>query len=83
MINLDGDIMYKKIIKEIADELDIKYTLVSKDWVIMLEKDNMIRYITGYKFDINKIYNKLSYRNIKQFKIGNYRFIHVIIARIM
>ena len=48
-----GDIMYHKIIKEICDELNIKCTFLSKDWVIMLEKDNIKKYITGYKFDIN------------------------------
>ena len=41
------------IIKEICDELNIKCTFLSKDWVIMLEKDNIKKYITGYKFDLN------------------------------
>ena len=29
-----------KIIKEICNELNIKYTFLSKDWVIMLEYKN-------------------------------------------
>ena len=45
--------MYHKIIKEICDELDINCNFLSKDWVIMLEKDNKNKFITGYKFDLN------------------------------
>ena len=45
--------MYHKIIKERCDELNIKCNFLSKDWVIMLEKDNIKKYITGYKFDLN------------------------------
>ena len=30
----------QKIIKEICDEKDIKFKLLSKDWIMMLEKDN-------------------------------------------
>ena len=44
---------FKEIIKQICDENSIKYTLLSKDWVIMLEKDGKTRYICGYKFDLN------------------------------
>ena len=44
---------YQKIIKEICDELDINFKLLSKDWVIMLEKNNKTKYITGFKFDVN------------------------------
>jgi len=29
----------QKIIKEICDEKDIKFKLLSKDWIIMLEKE--------------------------------------------
>ena len=45
--------MYQKIIKEICNELDIKYTYLSNGWIVMLEKDNIIKYIYGYKFDLN------------------------------
>lgn len=45
--------MYQKIIKEICDELNIKYKILSNGWIIMLEKDNIIKYISGYKFDTN------------------------------
>lgn len=42
-----------KMIKEICDEEQIKCTNLSKDWVIMLEKNNKTRFISGYKFDLN------------------------------
>lgn len=44
---------FHKIIKEICHELDIKYTLLSKDWIIMLEKGGVTKFISGYKFDNN------------------------------
>lgn len=43
----------QKIIKEICDEKGIKFKLLSKDWIIMLEKDNKLKYIVGYKFPLN------------------------------
>ncbi len=45
--------MFNKIIKEICKELNIKYTYLSKDWIIKLEKDNKIKYLSGNKFDLN------------------------------
>lgn len=45
--------MYNDLIKEISKELNIKYKLLSNNWIISLEKDNIIKYITGYKFDLN------------------------------
>ena len=44
---------FKKIIKEICIEENIKYKSLSKDWVTMLEKDGKTRFISGYKFDLN------------------------------
>lgn len=44
---------FKEIIKEICIENNIKYKFLSKDWVIMLEKDGKTRFISGYKFDLN------------------------------
>ena len=44
---------FKEIIQQICNENNIKYKLLSKDWVIMLEKDGKTRYICGYKFDLN------------------------------
>lgn len=44
---------FKDIIKEICNEGNIKYKFLSKDWVIMLEKDEKTRFICGYKFDLN------------------------------
>lgn len=43
----------QKIIKEICDEKNINFKLVSNDWIIILEKDNKKRYIIGYKFPLN------------------------------
>ena len=45
--------MYREIIKEICNELNIEYHLLSKDWIIKLVKDNKIKYLTGNKFDLN------------------------------
>lgn len=44
---------FHNIIKEIGEELGIKVTLLSDGWLIILEKDNQIHYINGYKFDLN------------------------------
>lgn len=41
------------IIKEICEEKNIEFNLVSKDWIIVLKKNNKVRYISGYKFDLN------------------------------
>jgi len=43
----------KELFQEICDELDIKCTLLSKDWVYMLEKNGKIRFFVGYKSGIN------------------------------
>ena len=43
----------QSLIKEICDEKGISFNLISKDWIMVLRKDNIIRYITGYKFDLN------------------------------
>lgn len=43
----------QKMIKNFCNELNIKYTLVSKNWISVLEKDNITKFIAGYKFDIN------------------------------
>ena len=45
--------IFKQIIQEICDEKSINYKFLSKDWVIMLEKDGKTRFISGYKFDLN------------------------------
>jgi len=44
---------YQEIIKEICEEEGIKFTLLSKDFIIKLEKNNKIKYIFGYKFPLN------------------------------
>lgn len=41
------------IIKNICEELDIKFHLLSKDWVITLTKHGITKIISGYKFDLN------------------------------
>lgn len=43
----------QKILKEICDEMGIKFTLVSQNWVIILEKDDKIKYVVGFKFPLN------------------------------
>jgi hypothetical protein len=40
-------------VKEIAKELGIKFKAFSQNWIIRLEKNNNVKYIFGYNFDIN------------------------------
>lgn len=44
---------FQTLIKEICDELEITMNIVSKGWIIILEKGNKISFITGQKFDLN------------------------------
>ena len=44
---------FNDIIKSICQEENITFTKISKDWITVLEKDNQIHYIIGYKFDLN------------------------------
>lgn len=44
---------FKRIIKEICEEEDIEYRAISKDWIIVMEKNGVTNFITGYKFGIN------------------------------
>lgn len=44
---------FKQMLQEICKECNIKYKYLSKDWVLMLEKDGKTRFISGYKFDLN------------------------------
>lgn len=44
---------FHQIIDKIGDELNIKVTHLSDNWVIVLEKDRQIHYIEGHKFDLN------------------------------
>ena len=48
--------MYKNIIKEICDELNIKLSFMSKGWLMKLECDGIYKYILGYKFDLNNFH---------------------------
>lgn len=41
------------MIEDICKKKNIAYSLVSKDWIMVLKKHNQIRYIVGYKFDLN------------------------------
>ncbi len=45
--------IFNDIIKRIGEELGIKVTLLSDNWLTVLEKDNKIHYIEGHKFDLN------------------------------
>lgn len=44
---------FNKLIQDIGKSLDIKVTLLSDNWLTVLEKDGDIHYIQGYKFDLN------------------------------
>ncbi len=64
------------IIKEICEELGINFRLVSKDWIMILEKDNKVKYVVGHKYPLNDqssgklcddkyaVYEVMSYFNI-------------------
>ena len=45
--------IFKTLIKEICDEENIEFSILSKDWVLMLKKDNKVKFIIGNKFDLN------------------------------
>ena len=65
-----------EIIDKICNELSIKITHLSDEWLSVLEKNNKIHYIQGYKFDLNNhgignilddkglFYDLLSYKKI-------------------
>lgn len=67
---------FQTIIKEICDEENINFNILSKDWIITLEKNNKVKYIAGYKFDLNNhglgmvlddkyaMYDVLKYNNL-------------------
>ncbi len=42
-----------RIIKEIAEYLDIKYQILSEGWIISLTQNDKHRYVVGFKFDLN------------------------------
>lgn len=44
---------FHKIIKEICLENKIDLKILSKGWICYLEREQQIRYIVGYKFDLN------------------------------
>lgn len=44
---------FQQLIKEICEEENIKFHLLSKNWIIMLEKNQKTKFIAGYKFDLN------------------------------
>lgn len=45
---------FKNILSEICKEQSIKLTYLSKDWIVVLEKDNKCKILAGYKFDLNE-----------------------------
>lgn len=44
--------VFHDLIKEICEEENIGYQVLSKDWLLMLEKDGITKFICGYKFDL-------------------------------
>lgn len=44
---------FQKIIKEICEEENINFRILSKDWILMLEKNGITKFISGFKFDLN------------------------------
>lgn len=41
------------MIKEICEEKNISFKTISDDWVMVLKKDNLVKYILSYKFPLN------------------------------
>lgn len=44
---------FRKIIEEVCKEENIKYNLISKDWIIALTKNKVTKCISGYRFPLN------------------------------
>lgn len=44
---------FNKLIKQICEENNIQFQELSDDWVIKLKKDNINKFLVGYKFDLN------------------------------
>lgn len=44
---------YRLLIKEICEEENVDYKLISKKWVMVLTKDNITKCISGYRFPLN------------------------------
>lgn len=44
---------FNQLIHKICNELNIKMTLLSDNWLTLLEKDDQVGYIQGYKFSLN------------------------------
>lgn len=44
---------FNRIIKQICQEKNIQYEELSDDWIIKLKKDNINKFLVGYKFDLN------------------------------
>ena len=43
----------QNILKEICEEKNIEFNLVSENWIAILKKDDKVRSISGYKFCLN------------------------------
>ena len=43
----------QNLIKNICDEEEIHFQLVSKNWIMILEKDGITKFVAGYKFGLN------------------------------
>ena len=43
----------KRMFNEISNELGIKCSLLSKDWIFMLERNGITRFLAGYKSSLN------------------------------
>ena len=41
------------MIDELSKQLGFNYKFLSKDWIVMLEKDGKVRFFSGYKYDLN------------------------------
>jgi len=45
--------IFHKLIAEICEEEKVHFSILSKDWLVMLEKEGKTKFISGYKFDLN------------------------------
>ena len=45
---------FHKIVFDVCNKHNIKCSLLSDDWILMLEKDDKTRFFVGFKSDLNK-----------------------------
>jgi len=50
----------EKIVEKVAIDFNIEINYLSNNWIILLKKNNKIKQIFGYNFDINSCMSKMN-----------------------